>query len=308
MIYFFTRRRLKRGTDRFSDNFGDVTRYIEVSDVTANGYRGKFLQAEAWAKGALAQSKNGEVLLYVHGFNTSQLDLVRRLQHLRAKLAFKGAIIGFDWPTESTNNPLKLFKVYQTAKTNLNKLDNILVTEGMNVIWEADKTMDFHVLAHSMGAYAVSFAFSHIEEKPGARGKNWKVQEAIFGAADLDARRMRKNGADALAMQFRSKRLTHFHSTVDDVLQMSGQIHEGHPRSGRVGLAPDLAKGFYDVSVEDRYRKKFKQHEKTTQLSHSWYQDDDLFLSDVDQILRGVPAASITTREPHSGGDQRLKP
>lgn len=308
MLYFFTRRRQKRGTDKFSDKFGSVTRYIEVRNTSSTGFSGVQLSAEKWARRVLAQSTNGQVLIYVHGFNTSQIDLVKRLEKLRAKLRFNGAVIAFDWPTRSSSSPFDLLKIYRSAKTNVNKLDNILVTEGMNVLWTENTGINFHVFGHSMGAYAIARAFSLPESDPGPVGKNWKVKEAVFGAADIDARMMRKDGSAALTMHIRSKRLTHFHSTVDDVLQMSGQIHAGHPRSGRAGLAPDVAPEMFDVSVQDRYLAKFQSHQQNTQRSHSWYLDDDGFLADLDETLRGVKAANTSTREPHVGGDQRLIP
>lgn len=309
MIYFFTRRRLKRGTDSFSDKFSTVTRYVEVDETASGAFKGVRLPVDKWARRVLDQSQNGEVLVYVHGFNTSQFDLIRRVQTLRKALSFKGAIIGFDWPTGSTKKLTELFKVYRKAKTNVNKLDNILVTDGLNPIWKADTGTVMHVMGHSMGAYAIANAFSRAPTETGPIGKDWAVGEAVFSAADIDARMMKKNGGYALAMQVRSKRLTHYYSNKDGVLDISGQqFHNGNPRSGRVGIAPAITKGLVDVSMQDRYLSQIPSHEQTTQLSHNWYLDDGGFLKDLDLVLHGKPAKDIKTREPGQGGDQRLKP
>jgi len=308
MIYFFTRRRLKRGTDKFSDKFASVTRYVEIDETAGSSFKGVRLSVDKWGKRVLAQSKNGEVLIYVHGFNTSQFETIKRLQTLRSKLSFKGAIIGFDWPTGSTKKLTELFKVYRKAKTNVNKLDNILVTDGLNPLWKADNDATLHIMGHSMGAYAIANAFSRAPSEIGPIGKDWAVGEAVFSAADIDARMMKKKGGYALPMQERSTRLTHFYSTHDDVLQISGQMHEGRPRSGRAGIAPDITKGLVDVSMQDRYLSQTPKPKRKTQHSHSWYLDDAGFLKDLDLVLAGKPAKQINTREPGQGGDQRLVP
>lgn len=308
MIYFFTRRRLKRGTDAFSDKFATVTRYIEIDETAGGAFKGVRLPVDKWARRVLSQSQNGEVLIYVHGFNTSQFDLIKRLRTFRSKLGFKGAIIGFDWPTGSTKKLTELFKVYRKAKTNVNKLDNILVTDGLNPLWKADTGTTLHVMGHSMGAYAIANAFSRAPTETGPIGKNWSVGEAIFSAADIDARMMKKRGGYALTMQERSARLTHHYSAEDKVLQISGQMHDGHPRSGRAGIAPDIAKGLIDVSMQDRYLSQTPTHQQETRHSHSWYLDDRGFLTDLDLVLRGVEAKKMKTRQPGQGGDQRLVP
>lgn len=309
MIHIFTRRRLIRGTNQFSDKRADVTRYLALTEESGGEFKGVRLSPESWAKSVLKQSQYGEVLLFVHGFNTPQIDVIHRLKFLRENLKFPGAIIGFDWPTPHFEwwEFTKIRRVYRTAKENLNRLDNTLVTEGLDVIWNADSSITIHTLAHSMGAYAVARALSFGKTVQSPDGGSRNIKEAIFGAADIDARQMSSLGGFAGVMSKRSERLTHFYSQVDQILDVSDRRLNWSSRSGREGLAPEIPAGFHDVSVHDRYERVLRPSQRGTGPSHSWYLDDPIFLADVDQILAGIDAKLITTREKSDNGDQRLK-
>lgn len=263
--------------------------------------------ADAWRDDIKAQSQTGEVLVCVHGFNTSRSGFLAMVKALKAQPAlqnYHGAIVGYDWPTGSEdgitgfwNKLFGLRRLYKNDKATANAMDDMLVRD-LRFLFE-DPDLQVHVLAHSMGCYLTTLAVGHAEQWLGTVKP---FDQVAFGAADVDQKLLVKDEWGGKAMNRRCARVTHYHSFEDDILDISGQVMwGGSKRSGKHGLLTDAPDQFVDVSTSQRYEAKFPQHKQDMRLSHNWYQLDSQFLADLVLTLDGKSADAMPTRRVENG-------
>lgn len=306
MHYFFSRRTFHAAVGRFTNNAASLTRYVGIDQVGTAASSGHMLEAEAWAQKVLQQSATGEVLVFVHGYNITQGESLKRLMKVKAGVVaqgFKGAVVGFDWPADGD-----LFG-YQRDKADAKRVARFLVLDGIKLLQMAGAGVTVHLLAHSMGAYLAARGLGELwdADAPGAfRGK---IGEALFVAADLDQAWLMDGAWVSLVMQRRAARLTHYYSQADQVLDMSGKSFNAFTlRSGQHGVRPGAGPHVVDVACRDRFAARFSQPAPTTAKTHNWYFDDSRFFADVVAVMAGTAPAAMQTRQPHGGGDQRLLP
>lgn len=304
MDYFYTRRTFNSATGRFSNNPAALTRYVGIGPSDGQASKRHLLTADQWAKAVHDQSANGHVVVYVHGFNTQQGTMLQNLARIKSglnKQAFKGAIVAFDWPSEGQGTP----SAYKRDRNDAKSVARHMVLDGVKLLKESKPSAKVHLLAHSMGAYLCLRGWGEVGHAyfPG------QVDEAVFVAADADQNWMVNGAWASLVMQQRSKRLTHYYSLHDEILDLSGKIvNFGTQRSGRHGIKPGPAPTFKDVSCGDRYFSLFPKHKRDTGLSHNWYFQDGRFYQDLVATLAGQSHTGLGTRENLADGDQRIKP
>lgn len=305
MECFFSRRAFNARTGRFSHNPAEITRYVGINDTSGSAKKGHLLSADDWADEVVRQSANEHVLIYVHGFNTAQSDFLSRMIKIRkgcATAGFDGAVIGYDWPSDG-----KMLR-YSHDRADAKKTARFLVLDGIALLREKKPNLKIHVLAHSMGTYLTVRGFAEVGNSGAPGTFKGHIDQAFFVAADIDQDWIVSGAWASLVMEQRCRQLTHYHSQEDDVLDISGQIiNFGTKRSGRHGINPGLPATFKDVATADRYMDIHPPNKRTTRFSHTWYFDDDAFYRDIVGTLSGTKAEDLPTREPHTGGDQRLR-
>ena len=238
-----------------------------------------------WLEGVEAQSSRKEVIVAVHGFNTSRAGLIGSAQKINGLANPNGtrAVIGYDWPANyetsaSWLNVLKLPDIYDhdrkmTAHMAKHFLDDMQ--------WLAKATgCRVNLLAHSMGAFLVATA---IHARRFAFPSN-VFGQIILGAADIEQHDL-KVGRFGKTLADKSKRVVHYHSKYDKVLHVGGQvIHGGKSRSGQVGPPLGADRGLIQVDMSWEYRR---QRLTGLRRSHNWYWEDQLFLFDMlNNIIR----------------------
>jgi esterase/lipase superfamily enzyme len=177
--------------------------------------------------------------------------------------------------------------------------------DGVKLLLEHTPDAKVNIVAHSPGAYTTIHGWGTV----GHAYYPAKVDQAVFVAADVDQNRLLKTGIAGRVMQQRCNRLTHYYSSEDMILDISGKlVNGGTKRSGRYGLGPWPAPAFKDVSCVDRYLSDNPQRKRTDTHSHSWYFKDDRFYEDLAKTLSGASDKTMPTRERLTNGDQRLKP
>ena len=118
MDHIFTVRRVKKGA--FTDEPGS-TYFLKVppgvNDISPDQKVGAVGAGmpDSWAKEVMAAAKTGtnaangaiqgDIVIYVHGFNTPTNTMLERHRLIRKGLegqGYKGTVVSFDWPSAST--------------------------------------------------------------------------------------------------------------------------------------------------------------------------------------------------------------
>lgn len=253
-----------------------------------------------------SQSSNGDVLVWVHGFNTSRNVALATTKKIKASVngqGFGGAVIAYDWPTSTQDGVQGLFnrlfglqRMYKKDKTTANAMDDALVKD-LEFLF-TDPGLNVHIMCHSMGCYLTTLGIRHAESW---LGNVVPFEQIVMGAADIDQASLVDDDWFGKSINRRCRRITHLHSVDDDVLDVSGQImYGGSKRSGRHGLKPNAPDNFVDVSMAARFNHQHPNQELL--LSHNWYLRDDMVLRDVAITLNGQDANAMPTRNGDANG------
>jgi len=302
MTLFFSRRTYNARTDKFTINAAKLTRYVEITSPGISVQKGHLLERATWKAKVLAKAETPDLVIYVHGYNTSQIEMLRRQRKIEDGLranGYRGAVVGYDWPSDGE------LLAYSADIADAKKVAPYLVTQGIALFLNETPRMKIHVIAHSMGAYLTLRGFSGVGDAPGAR--KWGVDQMLTVAADADAEWMRSGAWGSLVMAHRANRITNYHSTADKVLKKARFFNGMEPRLGRQGLPDLVPTSHFDLRCTEQYRDKVHADDQNLRYSHTWYFDDDGFLKDAALTIAGKAADQMETRQarPHSN-DQML--
>ncbi len=244
--------------------------------------------------------QHGEVLFFIHGFNTTTAQMLERHRLIRKGLnaaGWRGALIGFDWPSaNSTINYLEdRFDAMDTART--------LVRGGIQLFTKAMRPncrVNMHVLAHSMGAFVLREAFGTADYLRSIAQVSWTVGQTILVAGDISQGCLAAGHAMGDGIYVHSTRVTNYSNPWDGALSVSGAKRLGaSPRAGRVGLPATAPSKAVNVDTGDY----FQAHEKTFAgkglefAGHTWYFNDKAFYRDLSLTLQGeIDRNAIPTR------------
>ena len=286
MNLYFTRRDYDAASDTFTKKIADETSYVVLPQENVNaGFR---TDQATWLGHLKSQMGSNDVLIFVHGFNTSQAKMLRRLRKLKKGLVlngFRGAVTAFSWPNRERATG------YLSDKNDVPKFAKSLLQDAVLPIWSMPERPNIHILCHSMGAYVFLLAFSG--ELPPR-----KLNEVAFVAADLDRPTFIENEPPPRLLQLWAKRATNYYSLQDRVLDVAENIVHGDPRLGRDGLPRPTGANLFDVACANRYLSPAYEGRRDRNYSHTWYFDDANWLKDVRLTLRGDAPGSMPTRGP----------
>ncbi|MBC9248101.1 alpha/beta fold hydrolase [Paracoccus sp. 11-3] len=294
MFYLFTRRAYFAAKSNFTNRPAGLTRYLRLSASGDGIHSGHAINRDNWLSEALASARTPDILIFVHGYNTSQSSLLLRHAMLQQKLAqngFKGTIVSFDWPSDGSNLS------YLADRNEAKAVANALLTDGILMFLAQAPKHRVHILAHSMGTYLTLRALS--------AGGRWAVEQVIFTAADVDSDWMKSGAWGSLVMQHRCKQFTNFHNTRDEVLILSkNMFNRGAARAGLDGLPGQIPKSYRDVYCTEQYKTRVAA--PTMIRSHNWYFEDVGFYRDLALTLAGTAADQMPTRVATNTGGQAL--
>ncbi|MEZ5777801.1 MAG: alpha/beta hydrolase [Paracoccaceae bacterium] len=250
----------------------------------------------------------GDVLLYVHGFNTPQEVMLERHRLLRAgleELGYEGAVASFDWPC--ADNALNYLKDRTTAKLTALRL----VSEGITsfaALQRPDCRINVHILAHSMGAYVVREAFDDADDRPAVAARAWSVSQVMLISGDISDSSMAASNPKSSSLYRHCVRLTNYYNPFDEILSLSNIKRVGvAQRAGRIGLpdgAPDKA---VDVYCGEYYKTHRARFAGLTFPTHTWYFHDRRLMEDMLFTIRGdIDRNEFPTRRPTDRGNLAL--
>ena len=297
MPLFVTRRSYNASEDRFTHNRATVTRYVSAPEGT-NPAGAHIIDKATWLAQVQAAAPGGEILIYVHGFNTEQSEMLERRRKIELGLAaegWQGLVLSYDWPSDGT------LWAYLSDRTDAKHTAPYLVVDAIAPLLNLRPQPRVHLVCHSMGAYLTLRGFSGVGDSGAPGTSPWGVHEVAFVSADADKPWMETGAWGSLVMDLRCARFTNYYSTFDRVLNLAEGIVHGQERAGRDGLPIAIPSGFHDVYCGAQYDAKVPPSGKTLRGSHTWYFDDPGFYRDLRLTLEGADPAAMPTRRPTVG-------
>ncbi len=306
MALFFTRRSFNKTSKTFTSNPANHTRYISLDGDGASrkGWRGSMIPRDLWVREVLGAVGSGDLAIYVHGYNTRQSSMLKRLAKIEAGLkqaGHKGTLIGFDWPSDGTklryNRDLKDAKATAAA----------LVSDGVIPLLHARPDLKIHLIGHSLGAYLIIRALSRFGDGHRVAGRPWSLDQIVFISADVDQARLEKGTSAALTLNHRARRVTNYHNTMDEVLWGARLFNGGRPRLGRAGLPRPRFDSHIDVYGTEQFRRRvLGTHQDDIAITHNWWFDDPGFYKDLALTFEGTATGEMATRRPTDQRDWAL--
>lgn len=224
----------------------------------------------------LAHSQKKEILVFVHGFNTTFEDASRRTAQIAYDMAYDGPAILYSWPSQGSITPIAYNKDGRNAALTVPHLEAFL---KLLVARSGATTID--LIAHSLGNRPVTQALHDFAlENPGEKN-NPPLNQVALMAPDMDAALFQQM---AQSMELSAHHITLYASSRDAALRISN-LFAGYQRAGEgvphLLVVPGM--DTVDASAVDT---------SLLGLYHSYFADSTTILSDLFRDFSGVPPAS----------------
>jgi esterase/lipase superfamily enzyme len=242
----------------------DPSRHIVLLKVES--YSERTFRDQISARIATSQRKH--VLLFVHGFNVTFDDAMRRTAQVAYDLAFDGPAVAFSWPSQGSASPLAYTRDQRNADLSAASLRRLLE------LLTSDSDVTVHVIAHSMGNRVLTNALQQLTPARRQGG----LREIAFVAPDIDAELFKR-----IVKQIAGKatRMTLYASSRDGALAVAQRV-AGYQRAGQAGsqilVVPEIQT--IDASEVDT---------SLLGLNHSYFADNSTIVSDLFTLLKGQP-------------------
>jgi esterase/lipase superfamily enzyme len=244
----------------------------------------------AAASGSQDDMSAGDILVFVHGYNSSPADMIARhrqiLSNLKAQ-GYQGALVSFDWPSDDV--AFKYLEDRSDAKVSALRLVDDCISP-LAACQLQDCRINLHVMAHSMGAYVVREAFSDADDRRRLAEVNWTVSQMMLVAGDISSSSLSEGNPLSASLFRHCIRLTNYWYPYDVPLKLSNakRVNLG-PRTGRVGLPANAPLKAVDVDCGAYYHQLTAGEAPGSRAihSHSWYFGDPVFCQDVVLTMAG---------------------
>lgn len=210
---------------------------------------------------------NGQnsVLVFVHGFNVTFKDAVRRTAQLAYDLKFSGVPVTYSWPSQGELTPLG----YTTDETNVEWTEPHLKKFLSELKAGVSRDTSVHIIAHSMGNRALTKVLSSL-----AVGTNTPLfSQIILAAPDIDREVFERDLAPLIVKT--AQQTTLYVSSKDKALMFSMKVHK-YARAGQAKQPLVFVKGLDTVDATDI---------DTDTLGHS-YLKETLLITDLFMLTR----------------------
>lgn len=214
-------------------------------------------------------SGDGDVLVYVHGFNVRFEDALVRAAQISFDFGFKGAPIVFSWPSwgSLTAYNSDSENVFWSAKH---------IEAFLKTLSDKTKGRRVHLVAHSMGSKGLLTALRYMAYRGGAKPLFASV---ILCAPDFDATLFREQVADEVRPL--AKQWVVYSSNKDIALTMSQELNS----APRLGKPVTYAEGYEIIDASDLEVTPWSVPE-----AHSYYATKQVVLDDMVKVLSGMAA------------------
>ncbi|MEM7224051.1 MAG: alpha/beta hydrolase [Pseudomonadota bacterium] len=212
--------------------------------------------------GQLADAE--EVLLFVHGYNMSFEEALRRSGQIAHDLQPRGAVLLFSWPSQASAT----LYTHDASNAEWAEPDLLVLLERLAA---ANPEAPIHLAAHSMGSKIVMDVLARLARERPAETRP-RIGQVVFAAPDIDSDVLVATAPDLLLI---AERVTIYASEQDLALAASKRLN-GAPRAGELAARLPALEGL-DVVDVSRVETDFS--------GHSYYSDSRLVLNDLHQLL-----------------------
>jgi esterase/lipase superfamily enzyme len=237
-------------------------------------------------------SGNGQTFVFIHGYNVSFEDAVKRTAQVSFDLKFNGVPICYSWPSHGG------LEDYTRDMANAD-WTVIHLQEFLTSLFDETQASRIHLIAHSMGNRALMQALDRLalqwnqerrqavslaagrEGQAGAsvqsllkRHEPPRFGQIIMAAPDISADEFRQRYAKTLRSL--SSQITLYASSRDRALMVSTSVH-GHNRAGLAGEEICVVEGIDTIDVS---------HIDTSLIGHSYYGDNPALINDLRALIQ----------------------
>lgn len=214
-------------------------------------------------------SGDGDVLVYVHGFNVRFEDALVRAAQISFDFGFKGAPIVFSWPSwgSMTAYNSDSENVFWSAKH---------IEAFLKTLAEKTKGRRVHLVAHSMGSKGLLTALRYMAYRGGAKPL---FSSVILCAPDFDATLFREQVAAEVRPL--AKQWVVYSSNKDIALTASQELNS----APRLGKPVTYAEGYEIIDASELEVTPWSVPE-----AHSYYATKQVVLDDMVKVLSGMAA------------------
>lgn len=224
-----------------------------------------------------ARISRGEALVFVHGFNVSFANALRRTAQIAYDLNFDGPVFLFTWPSRGGNGTLKgllstRYYPYDRESADLSVQYLLDFITGPLAKTGASK---IHFIAHSMGNRPMLEALERIKLM-GAAAPKFAVGEVVLASPDVEVGRFKQLVA---AVGKLPAKMTLYASTRDRALRASQWVWGGGARAGYVtDEGPFVTSGVDSIDVSTAGANPFD-------LNHDVYVANPAIFKDMRVVL-----------------------
>jgi esterase/lipase superfamily enzyme len=245
----------------------------------------EFSPEELWKRldSAVARD-NGNLVLYIHGYNLSFQKACRRAATFQRELDLHGRLLLFSWP--ANGNLLTYTQDEADISWSVDYLENFLAS--LHLRYGAERVS---LVGHSLGARGLVEALMHLGYGNAGRPL---FNELVLIAPDIDSQVFIKRLAE---LRPQVKRITLYASAHDKALKFSNEVH-GAARLGEAGERLTLAPGIETIDVSAL--------ETRSVSGHIYHQHDSSVIADIKQLLdagKGAAGRSGLTQRSRQDGD-----
>lgn len=195
-----------------------------------------FQSRSSWADdiAAAAQSADGKVIFYIHGYNNTFADAAIQAQQIRYHSGFAGPLISYNWPSHAK------FLRYAVDEANADWDRPYLVAELLSLA-AMPEISEIILVAHSMGARSAVEVLDRMDTQYPDYAH--KLRNIILASPDIDRQIFERQTRDNLldkANVAAGRRITVFTSDNDRAVAASRFLH-GYDRLGLNSCIDPLA-------------------------------------------------------------------
>jgi esterase/lipase superfamily enzyme len=239
-------------------------------------------------KSALRQ-ETGDLAIFIHGYNNTFADAVRRAATAKADFGLAGPVVVFSWPSDGAA------PAYFSDEAAL-EVTSINFREFLNTIDQVRSPSKTSIVAHSMGSRILLNYFDWAHGRPEFASRE-KFKCMLYAASDVTMLHFQAVRAKLAAS---AQRVTLYVSSYDRPLYVSETMHSDI----RVGRAVGAAM-FID-SVMDSIDASDIDNDGFFSTRHSYVFDRANGVKDVAALLSGKAASARTGLERRTRGQNDI--
>ena len=237
-------------------------------------------------------SGTGDTFVFIHGYNVSFENAIKRTAQVSFDLKFRGIPICYSWPSHGG------LEDYTRDMANAD-WTVVHLQEFLTSLFDQTDAKRIHLIAHSMGNRALMQALDRLalqwdrdridnstlsggSESHGGNSIHRLLQrdkmpifgQIILAAPDISADEFRQRYAETLRKL--SNQITLYASSRDRALMVSTSVH-GHNRAGLAGDEICVVDGIDTIDVS---------HVDTSLIGHSYYGDNPALINDLRALIQ----------------------